>query len=148
MIWDKTFSVRFQEEKEIFISTASRTYSEVDRVRTENSSLDSKGLLRKTLLWSQAEVKILGPTPVLHNVFTPWCLIKHGVTLSILSYLQFSQFHRASWYYSSSIYPTEHTTRLFYKNVKTCIKFTLKCSYTFRFNNHLQGAYFSILLKL
>jgi len=50
MIWDKTFSVRFQEEKEIFISTASRTYSEVDRVRTENSSLDSKGLLRKTLL--------------------------------------------------------------------------------------------------
>jgi hypothetical protein len=50
MICDKTVAVRFQEDKEIFISTASRTYSEVDRVRTENSSPHSKELLRKTVL--------------------------------------------------------------------------------------------------
>ena len=99
MFWDKPFRVRFQEDKETFISTASRTYSEVDRARTENSSLDNKGLLRKNFLWSHAEVKILGPIPVLHNVFVPWCLIKQGVTLSKLRYLQFSQFHCASWYY-------------------------------------------------
>jgi hypothetical protein len=71
MIWDKPVAIRFLLEKEIFTSTASGTYPEVDRERTENSSLDSKGQLHKTALLSHAEVKILGPKPVLHNVFTP-----------------------------------------------------------------------------
>jgi len=34
------------------------------------------------------------------------------------------------------------------KMLKLTLKFTLKCSYMFRFNNHHQGAYCCALLKL
>ena len=34
------------------------------------------------------------------------------------------------------------------KMLKLTLKFTLKCSYMFRFNNHFQGVYSCALLKL